>query len=111
MVGWCDMSQWRLAQRVGVTEDHMGRMLRTLESKGFIEKEGWTDPDTRKLHCRYRVVPEMIATNQRKEHSRRAARNLRYAPGSRKATPGSFSKTNQPKISALQRAIREEDDE
>lgn len=111
MVGWCDMAQWRLAQRVGVTEDHMGRMLRTLEEKGFIEIEGWRDPDDGKLHSRYRVIPEMIAANQRKEHSRRAARNLRYAPGSRKANAGSFSHSNQPKITALQQAVREEDSE
>jgi hypothetical protein len=66
MVGWCDMAQWRLAQRVGLTEGRINQMLKQLEKEGFIEIEGWTDPDTGKLHCRYRVIPEKVEAEQRK---------------------------------------------
>ena len=110
MVGWCDMAQWRLAQRVGLTEGRINQMLKQLEKKGFIEIEGWTDPDTGKLHCRYRVIPEKVEAEQRKEHSRRAQRGPRTSKP-RKGNKGSFSKSNQPKLSASQRAIREEDGE
>ena len=110
MVGWCDMAQWRLAQRVGLTECRINDMLAQLERDGFIRKEEWTDPDTGTIHCRYQVVEVTVDANQRKEHSRNAKRGPRYGK-ERKANKGSFSKSNQPKMTALQRAIREEDDE
>lgn len=110
MVGWCDMAQWRLAQRVGLTEGRVNDMLAQLELDGFIRKEEWTDPDTGTIHCRYQVVEVTVDAYQRKEHSRSAKRGPRYGK-ERKANKGSFSKSNQPKMTALQRAIREEDDE
>jgi len=119
MVGWCDMAQWQLAERVGVTEDHMGRMLRTLEEDEVIESQGWRDPETGKLHNRYRIIPEMIEANQRKRPApgRRAEVLPRYEDGSRpskangKLHKGMFSKTNQPGMSAKKKALMEEDGE
>jgi hypothetical protein len=117
MVGWCDMAQWRLAQRVGLTEDHVGRMLRQAEAEGFIDIERWVDPDTNMIHARYRVIEEMIDAHQRKEHSRHAKRGGRYAEGSRpskangKLHKGMFSKTNQPGMSERRKKIMEQDDE
>ena len=110
MVGWCDQAQWRLAQRVGLTEDHINGMLKQLEDDGFIRIQGWTDPDTGKLHCRYKVVEEMVDTNQRPSHTRSTPRGERYSQP-RKANKGSFSKINQPGRSDRRKAIMEEDDE
>jgi hypothetical protein len=111
MVGWCDMAQWRLAQRVGLTEDHINGMLKQLETDGCIRIEGWTDPDTGKLHCRYQAVPESIEAYGRPSHTPKTPRGKRYKEGSRKANKGSFSAKNQPKMSALRKAILEEDGE
>ena len=111
MVGWCDMSQWRLAHRVGLTEERTSKMLKQLEEDGFIEIEGWRDEETGKLHCRYRVIEEKVDVSQRKEHNRSAKRGPRYKEGTRKANKGSFSAKNQPTISARRKAIMEEDHE
>jgi hypothetical protein len=113
MVGWCDFAQWKIAGRLGLTTDHTGRMLRQAEEDGWVDIEQWRDPDTRKWHARYRLIPEMVEANQRPEWSPKMKRGDRYAEGSRKGktNAGSFSKSNQPKISDKQRAIREEDGE
>jgi hypothetical protein len=117
MVGWCDMAQWRLAQRVGLTEDRINEMLQQLEDDGFIDKEGWTDPDTNMLHCRYRIIVETVDANQRPSHTPKTKRGDRYAKGSRPSKAngnlhkGMFSKSNQPGVSAKRKAIMEEDDE
>ena len=119
MVGWCDMAQWQLAERVGVTEDHMGRLLRTLEDDEVIEIEQWRDPDTGKWHARYRIMPEMIEANQRKRSApgRRAEVLPRYKEGTRPSKAngnlhkGMFSKSNQPSMSAKKKALMEEDGE
>jgi hypothetical protein len=110
MVGWCDQSQWRLAQRVGLTTDHINKMLAQLELDGFIIKEEWTDPDTMTKHCRYQVVEVTVDANQRPSHTAKTKRGPRFSKP-RKANKGSFSKTNQPKISDTRRAIMEADDE
>jgi hypothetical protein len=113
MVGWCDMAQWRIAGRLGLTPDHTGRMLRQLEADGWIEIEGWTDPDTNMLHCRYRIIAEKVMASQRKEWSPTMRRGSRYnnPVKPRKANKGSFNSTNQPGKSAQRKAIEEMDDE
>lgn len=109
MVGWCDMTQWRLAGRVGLKEDRICEMLAQLEEDGFILIEGWTD-ENHKEHRRYKVVEAVVDENQRPEQSPTMKRGKRYSKP-RTANKGSFSKINQPKISALKSAIMEEDDE
>lgn len=110
MVGWCDMAQWRLAGRVGLTTDRICQMLKQLEEDGFIRIEGWRDEETGKLHCRYQIVPEMIEASQRPEWSPRMKRGPRNSKP-RVANKGSFSAKNQPKMSALRKAILEEEGE
>jgi hypothetical protein len=60
-------------------------------------------------------VKEPFAAFQRPENKEAAlaAREPRYRAGSRKGqkNAGMFSKVNQPKVSALRRAIMEEDGE
>ncbi len=91
-------------QRVGLTEGRINRILKQLEKEGFIEIEGWTDPDTGNFHCSYRVIPEKVEAEQRKDTA--GERSAARAPRSpRKGNKGSFSKSNQPKNPALQRAI------
>jgi len=103
------MAQWRLAQRVGLTEDHINKMLAQLEEDGFIIIEGWTD-ENHKEHRRYQVQEAVVDAHQRKDHSANAKRGPRYSTP-RTVNKGSFSSKNQPKMSALKKAIMEEDDE
>lgn len=110
MVGWCDFSQWRLAGRVGLTTDHVNRMLSQLEEDGLIEKEMWEDEVAHSKHCRYRVIETTVEANQRPEWSPTMKRGSRYKV-KRGANKGSFTKANQPTISDTLKAIREEDGE
>lgn len=112
MVGWCDMAQWRLAGRIGLTKDHTGKMLRQLETDGWIIIETWRDETTKTDHNRYQVVEAMVDANQRPEWNPRMKSGVRYKAGSRKATSGSFKKGDlNPQRAKKLAAIREEDDE
>src|SRR5579872_1528470 len=82
MVGWCDMAQWRLAGRIGLTTDHTGKMLRQLEEDGWIRIETWNDPLTHTDHNRYQVIVEKVDANQRPEWSATMERGKRYKEGS-----------------------------
>lgn len=106
MVGWCDMAQWRLAQRVGLTEDHVQGMLKQLEADGFIEIVVWTDSNNAR-HGMYRVIEDTIRANERPSHKSTTPRAPRYKE-KRKANKGSFSYANQP---GKNRGAREMDDE
>ena len=94
MLGWCDMAQWRLAQRVGTTEDNMQRVLSKLEKKGYIEIEAWED-STHARHNRYRVIVEVVKDKQRPDHKRDTKRPPRYAE--KAPSRGRFTSDNQPK--------------
>jgi hypothetical protein len=95
MLGWCDMAQWRLAQRVGITEDHMNTVLGELEKDKAIRVRSWRDSNNTD-HNQYQVNEGRIRETQRPEHKRDVKRPPRYKK-ERKANKGSFSKTNQPK--------------
>src|ERR1700752_4316249 len=41
MVGWCDMAQWRLALRVGISEDRIQKILARFEKDKVIRIETW----------------------------------------------------------------------
>jgi hypothetical protein len=112
--GWCWMAQWELSLRCGLDSD--GRTLRYWIARfrkdgAVLYREWWDDNGTH--HAEYKVVAEAFAAFQRPDNKEAAlaARKARYREGSRKANKGSFSKKNQPTISAQRRAIMEEDDE
>jgi hypothetical protein len=93
-MGWCYFSQWRIALRVGKTEDHIQRVITMLEKKGVIKKETWNDSNNCP-HDRYKVVEVMVDDNQRPAQKRNVQRPARYRV-KRGANKGSFSRTNQP---------------
>jgi hypothetical protein len=94
IIGWCDMSQWRLAQRVGITEDHVCVVLGELEADKAIFVRSWTDSNNAE-HNQYMVNESVIRLTQRPEHKRDSKRPPRYKK-KRGANKGSFSSTNQP---------------
>jgi len=95
LLGWCYFAQWRIAQRVGKTEDHIQEVIAKLEKKGVIKIETWHDSNLTP-HNRYKVVEDMIDAHQRPSHRKDTPRPKRYAE-KRKANAGSFSTENQPK--------------
>src|SRR5712692_1035147 len=109
MVGWCDFAQWRIAQRVGKSEDQVNEDIQQFERDGIFEIEEWTDTNNAN-HNRYRVVEAMIDDNQRPDHKRTTKRPSRYKV-KRGPNKGSFSRANQPGRSEKQRQIMEEDGE
>jgi len=106
-IGWCDMAQWRLAQRVGVGERQIQRMLDLFSEDGAIERKVWRD-ENGALHGMYRVNEDFIRVNERPNHKWNTPRLSRYKEGSRKANKGSFTRANQP---GKNRGARETDDE
>jgi len=106
MVGWCDMAQWRLALRVGKSEDQIGEDVAQFVRDGVVEMDEWTDSNNAK-HNRYRIVEAVIDENQRQEQKKTVERPSRYKV-KRGPNKGSFSYANQPGKS---RAVREMDEE
>jgi hypothetical protein len=106
MIGWCDMAQWRLAQRVGITEDHMNTVLGELEADKAIFVRSWTDSNNAE-HNQYMVNESVIRLTQRPEHKRDSKRPPRYKK-KRGANKGSFSSTNQPNKRGFDQNLLEE---
>jgi hypothetical protein len=109
-IGWCDMSQWRLAQRVGLEERQIQRILKMFEKDGAIKMRTWRD-EHGALHTMYWVNEDYIRAHGRPSHRKDTPRPSRYKEGSRKGNKGSFTTANQPGVSPNRRAIREADDE
>jgi hypothetical protein len=95
MVGWCDMAQWRLALRVGISEDRIQKILARFENDKVIRMETWDDSNCAH-HNRYQIIEATIRANQRPEQKRDVPRKPRYNV-KRGANAGSFSSKNQPK--------------
>lgn len=95
MVGWCDFSQWRIAQRVGGTEDNIGRVIRKLEKQkpNVLIVETWIDSNNAR-HNRYKIVEDVIDANQRPSHRKDTVRPPRYKK--KASTRGRFTSENQP---------------
>ena len=94
LLGWCYFAQWRIAQRVGKTEKHIQRVISAMEKMSIIIIEEWTDSNNAK-HNRYKIVEDMIDTNQRPSH-RRDTKRPRRSGVKRSANKGSFTSENQP---------------
>jgi len=97
MVGWCDMAQWRLALRVGISEDRIQKILARFEKDKVIRIETWDDSNYAH-HNRYQIIEATIRANQRPQQKRDVPRKSRYKT-KRGANKGSFSSSNQPKRS------------
>jgi hypothetical protein len=108
MLGWCDMAQWNLAQRVGISEDHMNAVLGELEADKAVFMRSWTD-SYGAPHNQYQVNEIKVREAQRPAKSKTVKRPPRYKDG-RKANKGSFSKENQPIKLKMSTSVGLEDD-
>jgi hypothetical protein len=105
-VGYCDMAQWRLAGRVGITEDYTSELLNEFEDEGVLHIERWEDENGTR-HNMYKIEEAVVREHQRPEQKRGMQRPPRYKV-KRKANGTSFSHANQP---GKNRKVREMDDE
>lgn len=93
-IGWCWMSQWRIALRVGKSEVQVQRDIQMFEEHGVIEIRSWEDSNHAD-HNEYRVNEKVVEAHQRPSQTKDVARPSRYKK-KRGANKGSFSMTNQP---------------
>jgi hypothetical protein len=107
MVGWCDMAQWRIALRVGKSENRIQKVIAKLEKDGVLLIERWRDSNNAE-HDRYQIVEAVVDGHQRPEQRRGVERPDRYRV-KRGANQGSFSTKNQPRRMAA--AVRMDEDE
>jgi hypothetical protein len=111
MLGWCDMAQWRLMLRVGVSESQINRWIATFKEDKVIRYRSWID-DNNAVHAMYQINESVVAERQRSEQSADVERPKRYKK-KRGANKGSFSATHQPKgkaAVAFAKMVMESDD-
>jgi hypothetical protein len=92
-LGWCDMSQWRLALRVGKSESQVNKDIQMFRRDGVVQARGWTD-DNKADHLMYRIVEAVVKEHKRPSQKKDVERKPRYK---KKADGrGWFSSKNQP---------------
>ncbi len=106
MLGWCDMSQWKIGLRVGKSESQVHRDIKKFREDGVVQSRSWED-DNGVEHAMYRIVPEMIASHQRPSQTKNVVRPPRYKSRPKK---GWFSAKNQPNKKAKSVAAGDEDE-
>jgi hypothetical protein len=92
-LGWCDMAQWRLAQRIGKSVSQVQRLIRRFEDDGVLLVRRWED-DNHTSHNMYQVIEKVVDARQRPSHKPDTPRGKRYKK--ERPTKGWFSSTNQP---------------
>lgn len=105
-VGWCWMTQYKFALKIGKSESTVHRLINRFREDGVIFYREWID-DHGTPHAEYKINEKVLDAFQRPSQDRDVERPPRYAER-RKANKGSFSYANQP---GKNRGIREEDDE
>ncbi len=93
-VGWCWMSQAKLALRVGKSEPQVQRDIAKFKKDGVIQVRQWRDSN-QALHNEYHVIEDVVTAHQRKEGEPRPARsNRNYKDYENK---GAFKKGTDPR--------------
>jgi hypothetical protein len=97
-LGWCDMSQWRLALRCGKSESQINRDIQMFRKDGVVQARGWKD-ENKADHLMYRIVEEVVKEHKRPEQKKDVERPNRYKnPRPKK---GWFSAENQPEKKSM----------
>jgi len=68
MLGWCDMSQWRIALRVGISQSQVSKYINRFEEDQVLDVRRWEDSNKAK-HDMYRIVESTVDAHQRPEQS------------------------------------------
>ena len=77
MLGWCDMSQWRLSLRVGKSRSQVHRDIMMFEKDGVVKIDRWTD-DNNANHDMYQINEDVIREHQRPAQKPDVVRQSRY---------------------------------
>jgi hypothetical protein len=107
MLGWCDMTQARIALRAGKSESQVHKDIQMFRKDGVVQARGWED-ENHIDHLMYRIVPEVIREHKRPSQTSDAGRPSRYKKKS--STRGRFTSTNQPKPKANAAVAGDEND-
>jgi hypothetical protein len=93
-LGWCDMSQWRIALRAKKSESAVQKDIRQFEKDGVLEVKHWEDDNLTK-HALYRINADVLRENARPAQKKNVERPKRY----KKSSPsrGRFTAENQPR--------------
>lgn len=105
-VGWCDMAQWRLALRVGITEDYVSELINEFEKVDQVLRVKRWEDDNGTKHNMYQVIADVVREHQREQ--KKGVERAPYYKVKRGTNKGSFSSANQP---GKNREVREMDDE
>jgi hypothetical protein len=93
-LGWCDMSQGRLAVRCGKSESQVQKDIAMFRKDGVVQARCWIDSN-KAQHLMYRIVGDVVKDHKRpSQDANDPLRPRRYkTPNSNR---GHFSKQNQP---------------
>jgi hypothetical protein len=106
-LGFCDMSQWKLALRVGKSESQIQRDIQMFRKDGVVLARGWTDSNEAE-HLMYKIVDAVVKEHKRPSQTADVKRPGRYK--SKNPNRGHFSKQNQPVHAMAASAGVNEDD-
>lgn len=107
MLGWCDMSQWKLALRVGKSESQIQRDIKMFRKDGVVLGRGWTDSNEAD-HLMYKIMVDVVKKHQRPAQKKNVERPGRYK--TKNPNRGHFSKKKQPVKAMAASAGDNEDD-
>jgi hypothetical protein len=108
-LGWCDMTQARLAARRGCSESQVQKDIAMFRKDGVVQARGWVDPVTKSKHLMYRVVPEVVKERKRpSQDANDPSRPSKFAEPS--PNRGRFTARKQPAKSMAAAAGVNEDD-
>jgi hypothetical protein len=93
-LGWCDMSQSRLAARRGCSESQVQKDITMFRKDGVVQARGWTD-ENHVPHLMYRVVEDVVKDRKRpSQDANDPSRPSKYKEPS--PSRGRFTKEIQP---------------
>jgi len=105
-VGWCWMSQFKLALRIGKSESQVQRLVQKFKKDGVILLRQWRD-DNNTLHDEYQIVESLVDAFQRPSQSR----DVERPPRSKRDYKAYDNKGGFKKGHDNRRANMEDDDE
>lgn len=95
MAGWCDLSQGKLALRIGHKKDCVQKLIIGFETDGVIKVRRWRDSNNAS-HDMYHVNDAVVEKNQRPSQNIGTVKRPSRYKVKRGPNKGSFSSKNQP---------------
>jgi hypothetical protein len=75
--GWCWMSQWRLALRVGISESQVQRLIAQFVKDGVLLPPRYWEAEHHVIHAQYKIDRKVLIANQRPSQTKDVVRPKR----------------------------------